>query len=228
MKIALMGHGKMGKLIERLAEEQGHEISLIATSKCPATSEMLACADVCIDFSHPDSVVSNISLAATQGINIVVGTTGWHNHLDAIEKIIDKHPIGLLHAPNFSLGIALFTKIVEHAASLIAPTHRYGLAGIELHHKHKIDSPSGTAIALADKINSRLPKNVPPLAFTSVRTGSVPGTHTVIFDSPADTITLTHEARNREGFALGALHAAEWLQGKTGIFTIDDLIRTYL
>lgn len=228
MKIALLGYGKMGTLIERLAIEIGHEIVAISSSTKSASPDKLSGADVFIDFSHPDSALKHIRLAASQGKNIIVGTTGWLDHLDEARKIIEKQPVGLLYSPNFSIGIALFTKIVEQAASLLSKTHGYDISGIEMHHKHKVDSPSGTALTLTDKINRQLPKETPPLKFTSVRTGNIPGTHTLIFDSPVDTITLTHEARNREGFARGAIHAAEWLQGKKGIYTIDDLIRTYL
>lgn len=215
MKIALIGYGKMGKLVHKVAEEKGHSIVAVIDSK---TSGSIAEADVCIDFSVPNAVVKNVELAASLGKNIVVGTTGWHEEMEAIRNIVNRSSIGLLHAPNFSLGIALFLKMIEQTAGLMAPFNQYGVAGIEMHHETKLDAPSGTAKAIASRLKQ-------PVEFSSVRVGHIPGTHSVIYDCPVDTITLTHTARNREGFAEGAITAAEWLEGKKGIFTLDDLIK---
>lgn len=232
MKITLLGYGKMGKLIERSALDAHHEIVGIITSKTPVSNpdsqKAIARSDLCIDFSHPNCAFDHIKAVAALGKPLVVGTTGWSHHLKTVESIIHHSNTGLIHSPNFSIGIALFAKIVEDAAALIGTKYGYDIAGIEMHHKHKVDSPSGTAQALADKINARLPEAAQPLKFASNRAGTIPGTHTIVFDSPADTLTFTHEARNREGFANGAIKAAEWIKERKGFYTLDDLIRTYL
>ena len=156
---------------------------------------------------------------------MVIGTTGFtpEQKLD-IEHAAKK--MAIVFAPNMSVGVTLLINLVEQAAKILKED--FDIEVVEMHHKHKVDSPSGTALALTDKANKCLPKDSTPLSFASVRSGCIPGTHSLIFDSPVDTITLTHEARNREGFASGALHAAEWIKGKKGIYTMDDLIRTYL
>lgn len=226
MKIALLGYGKMGQLIHSLAEARGHTIVAVCNSTNPITSppsqKEIAQADVCIDFSTPDSVLDNVKTVAKLKTNIVIGTTGWTEHLPEIQEIVRKSSIGLLHSPNFSLGVALFLKMIEKAANLVAPFEEYELAGLEIHHSQKIDRPSGTAKAIEHAIASQHPR---PPTFTSIRVGNTPGTHSVVLDSPADTITLTHTARNREGFAHGAITAAEWLKGKKGVFGLDDLIK---
>lgn len=227
MKIALFGYGKMGKLIEKLATSRHHDVVAIIDSDRPA-SNSIANADVCIDFSHPSCALQNIQTAATHKKNIVMGTTGWHDHLEEAKEIVANSKIGCLYSPNFSLGIALFTTLAEEAAALISATGSYEIAGIELHHKNKVDAPSGTAKAIAERVNAQLPHPSKHVQFTSIRTGHFAGTHSLIFDSTVDTITFTHEAKNREGFALGALQAAEWLQGKRGFFTMQDFIRTLL
>jgi len=227
MKIALIGHGKIGKLLEQRAKEKGYTISAIFDSITPLNStcskDKLANTDVCIDFSTPQCVIENIKFLASMKKNIVVGTTGWLDHLNEVTNIVDKTGIGLLHSPNFSIGISLFLKIVEQAAALITPFNEYDVAGLEIHHNKKIDRPSGTANTIANTINTY--RTHDPIIFDSVRVGNVPGTHTVLFDSPADTISLTHTARNREGFVNGALIAAKWLHGKKGMFTMDDLLK---
>lgn len=225
MKIALIGYGKMGKLIEQKALDKGHSIIAVMDSKkpvsLPSSKQAISHADVVIDFSTPDSVMGNLRAVADLKKNLVMGTTGWTDKLGEAERIVNASGIGFLHSPNFSLGVALFFKLMDKAASLLEPFDQYDAAGIEIHHKNKLDSPSGTAKLLSTRINAHRKH---PITFSSVRVGSVPGTHTVVFDSPADSITLTHTAHNREGFAGGALHAAEWLQGKKGIFTLDDLL----
>jgi 4-hydroxy-tetrahydrodipicolinate reductase len=225
MKLAVIGYGNMGKLIHPLAEARGHSIVAIVDSKkdlmAPASLEAVAKADVCLDFSTPDAILGNINILSQLKKNVVVGTTGWQPHLPQVEKIVAESSIGLLHSPNFSLGIALFLNFIEKAAQLIAPFSQYDVAGLEIHHSRKLDHPSGTAKAIQEKLSLHYPKGV---SFSSVRVGNIPGTHSVIFDSQVDTLTFTHEARNREGFAEGALTAAEWLQGKQGIFTLNDLL----
>jgi 4-hydroxy-tetrahydrodipicolinate reductase len=224
MKIALFGYGKMGKSVEAKALARGHTTPLILNSKSSLSAEMLAHLDICIDFSHPKCVLHNISIAASAGKNIVVGTTGWDSQYEEAKQIIGKSRCALLYAPNFSLGIALFKKIIDHTASLMAPFESYDVSGVEIHHNKKIDSPSGTALTLSETLNRHLPRKNGKIAFASLRIGEVPGTHSVLFDSAVDTITLTHTARNREGFAEGAVYAAEWLCDKKGIYTIDDII----
>jgi len=218
----------MGKLIEEKALSKGVEITAIANSKSPISNPILknsiAQADVCIDFSLPSCAIENIKLLTAMKKNIVIGTTGWTDKIEEVRPLIEKAKIGFIYSPNFSLGVALFLNIVEEAASLILPFEEYDVSGFEIHHRKKIDTPSGTAKALIDRIDSNRAPACPKTIFSSMRVGDVPGTHTVLFDSAADTITLTHTARNREGFASGALTAAEWIQGKQGIFTIKDLL----
>ncbi|MEI8366022.1 MAG: 4-hydroxy-tetrahydrodipicolinate reductase [Parachlamydiaceae bacterium] len=228
MKIALIGYGKMGKLIREKAVEKGYTITAIVNSTTsfsdPLISAGISAADVCIDFSHPQCVLNNVKALAGMKKSIVMGTTGWADSLDEVLQIAQNAHIGFIHSPNFSLGIALFLAIVEQAASLIGPLDDYDAAGYEIHHHQKVDSPSGTAKILADAINKHRTAGSAPLSFSSVRVGHVPGTHSVLFDSTVDTITLTHTARNKEGFALGALKAAEWLRDKQGIFTMSDFL----
>lgn len=223
MKIALIGYGKMGKMIHSIAEARGHTITAIVDSK--SSLDIVADAEVCIDFSAPDAVLENIKTLAPLKKNIVMGTTGWSEHLPEIHQIIKKSEIGFLHSPNFSIGVALFIKTLEHTAKMMSSFNQYEVGGIEIHHSKKLDAPSGTAKAIEDKLNQF--HQLCPISFSSVRVGDVPGTHSVIYDSPVDTITLTHTARNRQGFAEGAVFAAEWLVEKKGIFTLDDLINHY-
>ncbi len=224
LKIALIGYGKMGRMVEKSAKKAGHTISSIIDpthfgNRIEALS--VADADVCIDFTHPSTVMDNIRATTALGKNMVVGTTGWGEHLPEVKRLIEKSGTAFFYAANFSVGVHLFMKIVAHAASLIRETDQYEIAGYEAHHSQKADAPSGTARALAKIIAEQSGAEVP---FTSLRCGSIPGTHTVLFDSPEDTITLTHQARNRVGWAKGAIDAAEWLSGRKGVFTMDDLI----
>ncbi len=221
IKIALIGHGKMGRLLEELADKEGCGISAIIDPKQGATidAHTLRDTDVCIDFSHPNHVLENILKVSSLGKNMVVGTTGWYQHLDRVKGWIKQSGTGLLYSPNFSVGVNLFLKTVEHAASLYLKSGLYQAAGFEAHHSQKADAPSGTALALTQVLSTY--QKVP---FSSVRCGSIPGTHTVLFDSPADTITLTHQARDRSGFARGALDAAKWMKGRQGIYTMEDFL----
>jgi 4-hydroxy-tetrahydrodipicolinate reductase len=227
LKIAIIGYGKMGKLVEEAALQKGHSIICRIDSKSNFTEihkNAISHADVCIDFSKPACVLQNIYQVARSGKNLIMGTTGWYDDLDKVKTIISETKIGFLYSPNFSLGINLFLKIVGEAAKLMHPHMNYDVGGLECHHKHKLDSPSGTAKAIASTLVDNLNRpDVKEVNFSSIRCGSIPGTHSVIFDSLNDSITLTHEARNRKSFAEGALVAAEWLQGKQGFYTIDDL-----
>ena len=227
MKVALIGYGRIGKLIHKLAKDRGFEVvaTIDSKSSLAALKSSINQADICIDFSTPHAVLENVKYLALLKKDIIMGTTGWHEHLPEIQSIVNESKIGFLHSPNFSLGVALFLKVIEQTAELMASFDQYEAAGIEVHHSKKLDSPSGTAKALQARLNTHAGKAV---AFTSVRVGDTPGTHSVIYDSPADTITLTHAARNREGFAHGALTAAQWLKGKKGVFILDDLLKEKL
>jgi 4-hydroxy-tetrahydrodipicolinate reductase len=234
MKIAILGYGKMGKLIEKSALERGHEIVSVIDS---AEKSDFNGAQACIDFSHPDAVLDNVEKAAKSQTNIVIGTTGWEEQSGDVEKLVSGAGIGCVYSPNFSLGVQLFLRIVKHAAALMDSYAQYDVSGIEMHHREKVDSPSGTAKAIAKSLveglkrkelavyhpgERRIEEN--ELHFSSLRCGQIPGTHSVIFDSLIDSITLTHEAKNRSGFALGAVAAAEMIGDKKGLFTFEELL----
>lgn len=223
MKIGLLGYGKMGKLCEEIALSRGHTIVGTITSKTEksAAQRTIDNSDVLIDFSHPECAVDNIIAAANHKKNIVVGTTGWYEHLDKITPHITAAKIGCIYAPNFSTGVALFNTLLKRAAQLFSQEQGYDAAEVEIHHNKKLDAPSGTAKALATTIEKERNGRIP---ITSVRVGHVPGTHTLIFDGPHETITLTHTAHNRSGFAEGAVNAAEWIKTKSGIFTFKDML----
>lgn len=223
MRIALIGYGKMGQMIEKAALSRGHTISARMTSK-KWDSEALEQADICIEFTQPECAVENIRKLAALKKNIVIGTTGWHEHLDQVKAIVDEHKIGALHSPNFSTGINLLMEILRHASKVMDAFEEYDVAGVDLHHHQKKDSPSGTALALARLIEENMGR-IDKVPFSSIRCGSIPGTHTILFDSPCDTISIAHEARNRDGFAHGAVLAAEWLQGKKGIYTFSECMQ---
>jgi 4-hydroxy-tetrahydrodipicolinate reductase len=223
MKIALIGYGKMGKMTEEAAIEKGHQIvSIIDPKHSKMSLDILQDADLCIDFSHPDHVFDNIKKAAAFGKNLVVGTTGWYELIPQVKEVVSESGIGLIYSPNFSLGIHLFFKMIKQAAALMNAHDQYDVGGFESHHQQKVDTPSGTANALIDILLKEIPRKN-KLNFPSLRCGSIPGTHAVIFDSPADSIELKHTARNRKGFAYGAIAAGEWLQGKKGFYTLDAL-----
>lgn len=237
MKIALIGYGKMGHMVEQAAENQGHEIVARLRSTKEITEAALANADICIDFSHPDFAVENIKQVMKLGKDLVMGTTGWYDHLEQVIGIVKRSQNGLLYSPNFSIGVQLFQQIVREAARVMNRFDIYDVGIHEAHHNKKADSPSGTAKALAKVVVNQVSRKrtivegpvtgqIAPevLQIDSLRCGSIPGTHTVFFDSPADTITLTHQARNREGFALGAVAAAKWLRGRKGVYTVEDMM----
>lgn len=242
MNIALIGHGRMGKEVERLAKEKGLSVARVFdihnnAGSLGITRETLKGVDVCIEFSAPGAVISNIEAVAECGKNIVVGTTGWYDRLDHVKKTVKEAKIGLLYASNFSLGVNLFIHLVSHAAHLFDRYHDYDVAVSEMHHTGKIDSPSGTALSVAAAILQSMKRKSEILAetshgqikphqlhVTSTRLGHVTGKHAVTFDSDADVIELVHTAKNRAGFALGAVVAAEWLKGKKGVYTMRDMI----
>ena len=241
MNIAIVGHGKMGKEVEVQAKRRKHTVAFVANEYDQVAQIDDSMVDCAIEFTEPGEAVRNITLLAENGVSIVVGTTGWYEHLPQIESIVQKTGIGLLYSPNLSIGVNLFWKIVAQAADLMSPFETYDVFGHEYHHAQKADAPSGTALKTAEVILKNFPRKtslakepligkpkLEELQFTATRGGSVPGTHSVFFDSDADTIEITHTARNRSGFALGAVIAAEWLQGKTGLFTMENVLADLL
>ncbi len=240
--IALIGYGNMGRIIETMALEKGHTIAAKIdpfAEGCDETitREALSGADVCIDFTHPSVVVDNIKQMAALGKNMVIGTTGWYDQMDEIKQVVERHKVGLIWSGNFSVGVNALFKIVEFAARIFNNLPDYDVLGHEFHHKNKADSPSGTATMLANilvdniarkehAVYRMLDRKIEPneLHFSSSRGGAIPGTHSVMFDSPVDTIEIKHTARGREGFAAGTLLAAEFIQHKTGFYSINDLM----
>lgn len=246
MKIAIIGYGKMGHEVERLAKAKGIEVAAIidptdSSASCTEISkEALSGADVAIDFTKPDAVVENVRSVAAAGKNMVVGTTGWYSSLNEVQDIVKKSSVGFIYSPNFSLGVNLFFRIVEESSKLVNKVSDYDVFVYEGHHNQKADSPSGTAKVLGDIILKNIPRKkkmlfdkidrkiLPEeLHVASFRAGYIPGTHVVGFDSEADTIELKHTARSRAGFALGALLAAQWIKGRTGFYTIQDFMADF-
>jgi 4-hydroxy-tetrahydrodipicolinate reductase len=241
MNIALLGHGNMGKEIERLIGLAGvHDATVIAIDESNGAidNSKLKTADVVIDFTSPEIVMNDILEVAKAGKNLVVGTTGWQEHLPEVEQIVRDSGIGLIYGQNFSVGANIFFRAVAHATKLFSAFNEYDVAGLEIHHTGKKDSPSGTAMRAAEEIlknsavkktlqTGRLDRRIRPdeLHFASVRAGVNPGFHEVVFDSTADAVTISHAAHNREGFAKGAILAAEFIQGKKGLFTFDDVLK---
>ena len=234
MKIALIGFGKMGREIDSVAREQGEVIARVFEWDCIVTPEALADVDICVEFSTPDAVLQNIRTAIEASRDIVVGTTGWYQHLSEIKGSVKES--GLLYSSNFSLGMNIFFRIVKQAAVLMNKVADYDPYVHEVHHRQKADSPSGTALSLAHILTENIHRKKeiltkPPegkinpdiLHVSSTRAGFFPGTHTVGFDSEADLIELQHTAKSRRGFALGALAAARWLRGRKGVYTMDDV-----
>jgi 4-hydroxy-tetrahydrodipicolinate reductase len=247
MELALIGYGKMGQEVEKAALVRKHRIAARIDPACPdlavpATSAgALAGVQAAIEFTHPDVALENIRGLLSLKIPLVVGTTGWYSHLAEVTGWVAKNQTALVYAPNFSLGVNLFYRIAEKAVSLLSAFESYDVALTELHHRHKVDSPSGTAKKLADIVLKNNPRKkritsealnraIAPeeLHLISLRSGAFPGTHTLTFDSPADTIELQHTARSRAGFALGAVLAAEWVVGRQGIFTFDQVLEDLL
>lgn len=238
MNIALHGYGKMGKEIERLALERGWTISArIDCTLPPCSREERKTADVVIHFASPTTIVEDVEEWAHLTKPVVIGTTGWKEKLPAIEALVRDFPIGILYGANFSLGVNIFYRLLRTAGMLFDRFSEYDVFVHEIHHREKVDSPSGTALAIGDILLSTLQQKkelltetshgkIQPqqLHISSTRCGNVVGTHTVTFDSLADSIELTHRAKNRSGFALGALLAAEWIRDKHGLFTVDDMM----
>lgn len=227
MRLLLIGYGRMGKLVDQLSESYGCEVMGrldIDTNAGGAgiTTERVQDVDVAIDFSTADAVIDNLPRLADLGVNLVVGTTGWQANEDAMRQIAAAASIGVVAAANFSLGVNLFLALTERAAELFEPRPEFGAWIHEIHHAAKIDAPSGTALALQNKMQQRGYSSQIDMA--STRAGSAPGSHTVGFDGPVESIVLTHSTRDRATFARGALEAARWVQGRKGWFSMRDVL----
>ncbi|MEQ1821147.1 MAG: dihydrodipicolinate reductase C-terminal domain-containing protein [Fimbriimonadaceae bacterium] len=221
MRIGLIGYGKMGKAIDQLAQSQGIEIAF-RVDHSGFDPDVLDGCDVAIEFTQPDAAPHNIEVCCEKHVPIVCGTTGWYADLDRIRGTVDKCNGTLVYGSNLSIGVALFRRIVEKAAEEFRDHPSYEAWAYEMHHSAKLDAPSGTLLRLVDDM--RAAGYSAQIDVSSSRAGKVPGTHTIGFDSAADTITLTHTARNRDGFAAGALHAAQWIIGKTGVYEFAETL----
>ncbi len=241
MKIALIGYGKMGKTIERIAQERGHEVVLRLDINNPEDFEKLSMADVAIEFTRPESAVGNLEKCIAAGVPVVCGTTGWLKHFEDISAQTKAQNSAFFYASNYSIGVNIFFEINRKLAEMMNTQPQYDVKMEEIHHTQKLDAPSGTAITLAEGIlqnvtrkeNWSCPQDAHSpsteggdnsIVITAKRIDPAPGTHTITYDSPIDTIEITHTAHSREGFATGAVLAAEWLLGKKGVFTMKDML----
>lgn len=239
MKIAIIGYGKMGHMIENVAHARGHEIVCIidaGESEKFDTPEFRS-ADVAIEFTVPASAAANLLRCFDAGVPTVCGTTGWLDSMPEIRHCCDEGKGTLLWASNFSIGVNIFMAVNRHLAEMMNRFPQYAPHMVETHHVHKLDHPSGTAVTLAEEIvaaTARVKGWVEPeegktipegyMEIDHIRSGEVPGIHTIVWDSPQDSISITHDAKSREGFALGAVLAAEWLKGKTGFHTMKEVL----
>ena len=231
MKIALLGYGRMGKAIEEIAKARGHKI--VAKIDKDNPNDPIDSADVAINFSVPSAAVSNITNTLNQGVPVVCGTTGWLEYKSNIEQLCTEKKGAFLYASNFSLGVNIFFELNERLAQMMGQHTHYKASLEEIHHTEKLDAPSGTAITLAEGILPHTTQNSwklteeaneNDLSITAKREPHVPGTHTVTYSSETDEISIAHLAHNRDGFALGAVLAAEWIVGKSGIFSMRDVL----
>ncbi len=224
MQLLILGRGKTGSLVAEGARERGHTVRVAGKGDnqrgAALTRERLADVDVVVDFTTPAAVLDNIAACAAAGKSIVVGTTGWYDALPQVRELVATSGIGFLYSANFSIGVNLFFDIARAAAATLGQGYTGKIT--EHHHIHKKDAPSGTAVKLRQIIEDASGKR---LEIASVREGEVVGTHTIRLDSPADSITLTHEAKSRRGFAEGAVRAAEWMKGKKGFFEFKDVLK---
>ncbi|HJT88594.1 MAG TPA: dihydrodipicolinate reductase C-terminal domain-containing protein [Bryobacteraceae bacterium] len=225
--LAIVGYGKMGKLIEHLAPEYGFAVALKLDEFNNASGEGLTAqnfrgVDVAVDFSIPSAVLQNAEAIAGLGVNMVIGTTGWSAHMEPVKAAVARAGTGLVWSPNYSVGVNAFFRLVSEAARLLASQPEYGAWAWEIHHATKKDAPSGTLLKLVEDMKKA--GYLRPVDVSSNRAGTVPGTHEIGFDSAADTITLRHTARSREGFARGAMKAAQWVIGKKGFYEFSDVV----
>jgi 4-hydroxy-tetrahydrodipicolinate reductase len=242
-KIALVGYGQMGKLLQKLAPENNAEVVAIIDPLLnnKISLQYIQDAEVCIEFTNPSAVIENIEKIARLKKNIVVGTTGWSDKLPEVTAIVRKYEIGLVYGANFSLGMNLFFNLTEHLSRLMNKAREYDAWGVEKHHSKKIDSPSGTAVILSDILLKNLDSkqicqfdrirrkiNPDELHFASIRAGNIPGDHIIGFDSIADSIEIKHSSRNRDGLAIGALKAAQWIRNKKGLYNFNEIFEQIL
>lgn len=220
--ILLVGHGRMGGLIAELAGDYGMQVAGIVDRGNAGDPDVWPPADVAIDFSIGEAVPVTLPRLAARGTNVVVGTTGWQDHEPALRAEVARRGIGVVAAPNFAVGVTLFIALAERAGELMASNPAFGAYIHEMHHSAKRDAPSGTALALEAALRRRGYNHSVNVA--STRAGAIPGTHTLGFDAPAETLTFTHAARDRTAFARGALEAARWVQGRRGWFTMKDVL----
>ena len=223
--IAVIGDGKMGRTIAQMVQDKGWHLTAMLDAEhnrggAGITRRALGDPDVAIEFTEPSSAVGNIMACIHEGVPVVVGTTGWYESLPLIVEAANEEDAALLWAPNFSVGVNLFVELSRQAGRIMAHSG-FSAAMVETHHSAKKDAPSGTALSIVNAMESELGTKLP---VTSIRTGSVPGTHELIFDAPFEQIVMRHEARDRRVFADGALRAAEWLKGKKGVFTMRDVL----
>ncbi|HEY9184709.1 MAG TPA: 4-hydroxy-tetrahydrodipicolinate reductase [Salegentibacter sp.] len=237
MKIAILGYGKMGKTIEEIAQDRGHKITLKVDEDIDSYDLTNLDADVAIDFSVPKAAFKNITTCFELGIPVVSGTTGWLDHYDKAVEVCEKHDTAFLYASNFSIGVNLFFELNEKLAGMMKNLEEYSVEVEEIHHVQKLDSPSGTAISLAQQIIANNPKKIAwqldhaeddEIPIYAKRESNVPGTHTVSYKSEIDSIEIKHTAHSRQGFAKGAVIAAEWLKGKEGIYRMKDVLSEIL
>ncbi len=247
MKIALIGYGKMGRAVEQAALERGHEIvARLGSSWGRGTpseggEQQLDQAQACVEFSRPEAALPNLRRIATLGKPLVVGTTGWYRDLPLARRAVEETDTACVYAPNFSPGLNLYLQVVERAARLFGSFEDYDVLATETHHRRKIDSPSGTAGRIGEILLEQIPRKrrivtgaldrpIAPdeLHLLAGRAGHFPGTHSVTFDSPADSVELVHRARSRAGFALGAVLAAEWIRGRRGFYSFSRMLQEIL
>ena len=239
MKIALIGYGKMGKAIEKLALAKGHQITAIVDSQNSIENTNFDDVDVAIEFTRPELAVKHMNFCLEIGLPIIVGTTAWQNELKIITENVSKYNGALVHASNFSIGVNLFFEMNKKLAKIMEAHPAYKLEMTEIHHTQKLDKPSGTAVTLAEEIieqntnykhwrlaESNELENEKEFFIHALREENVPGTHLVNYSSPIDSIQIQHIAHTRDGFALGAILAAEWIKNKKGIFTMKDVLQT--
>lgn len=221
MNLALIGYGKMGRLVEELALSRGHRVLFKTDIEGneqgqSLTAENFLGVEVAVDFSVPDAVLRDVERITALGVSMVVGTTGWWSQLEKARSLVEKNRVGFVYGSNFSIGVNVFFQLMEAAASLFQQYSQYDPWIYEIHHRAKLDAPSGTALKLKQILEKAYGQR--PFSVASNRAGTVPGEHTVGFDSESDTLTFTHTARSRLGFASGALHAAEWVQNHKGFY----------
>lgn len=228
MKLALIGGGAMGRLVSARASEEGHEIGAVVTSAHASLApeelaDVLGGHDAAIDFTVADAVLLHVEACALAGVPLVEGTTGWNARVEEARGLVERHGGALVHGANFSVGVNLFYRVAARAAELFAAVEGYDPFIEEAHHSRKRDAPSGTALRLREIVTEHTGGTRREVPVASTRAGHIPGTHRVGFDSAADTVTLTHTARSREGFAAGAVLAARWIRGRRGVYEFAQM-----